>query len=853
MFVLAACLPGCLAPPSASATAPLQHRPAVLNTPWTGRVSTVAPLPEYPRPQLQRRSWQNLNGRWQYERALPRQRPPFGQSLAETILVPFPVQSQLSGIERPDLAGWYRRTFRVPRAWGGQHVVLNFGAVSWLSSVYVNRKLVGIHRGDYGAFSLDITRALRRGSNELVVGYLNPAGGAGEPVGKQALAPPSGFLHSANSGIWQTVWMEPVAPAHVTGLELTPDLGRHRLLVSAAVSGGRGTVVAVQALAGARVVASAQARAGHAISLSIPRARLWWPSDPYLYGLRVTVLRRRHALDQLNSYFGMRSVTLGRVAGARRILLNGRFIFQTGALDQGYWPDGLYTAPTDDAMRFDVQSAKRLGYDMLREHAKVQSDRWYLWADRLGMLVWQDMPSMAITTPHAPTRAARAEFRRELSEIVVQRRSHPSIVTWIPFNEGWQQFDVSGVARQVKRLDPMALVDGQSGSANCCAAQESATSDIRDTHLYTGPFAVPGDRRASVVGEYGGVLPLPAPGHRFPGTLYSIGNPAAEWRLGEVTGVIRRQYEMLGVEMRTEGVSGAIFTELGAYEEELGLVSYDRQTFTIPPGFMAKLNARLVAASLRLGSRRPGRAVVPSGSTGRWPLDEGHGASGRDASGHGHPLSLQPGASWTAGPHGRAALALPGHGAAAVAPATVIETTHSFTVSAWLRSAVLGESASAVSELGTDGSSFSLGIETERGALVQARPGEISSHRLVGTLRTRWTFLVPQNPSCTPLACAVRANTHYDDGRLGVRPGTWHLVTGVFDRRTGTVSVYVDGEPEDVEHVDEMPPSRGPLTVGAGTAVYGPQDSFLGAISGLRTYGRPLTPDEVWQLYRAGG
>ncbi|MDQ6745205.1 MAG: glycoside hydrolase family 2 [Actinomycetota bacterium] len=853
MLVLAAGLASSLAPPSAKATAPLRHQPSVLSTPWTGRVSTVAPLPEYPRPQLQRSSWQNLNGRWQYERAVPGQRPPFGLSLPETILVPFPVQSPLSGIERSDFAGWYRRVFQVPWAWRGQHVVLNFGAVSWLSTVYVNHKLVGTHRGDYGAFSLDITHALRRGSNELVVGYVNPVGGAGEPVGKQAPAPPSGFLHSANSGIWQTVWMEPVASAHVSGLELTPDLPRHRLVVSAPVSGGGVLRVAVQALAGGRVVASAQGRAGATISLSLPRARLWWPWDPYLYGLRVTLLRRHTALDRVSSYFGMRSVTLGRVAGARRILLNGRFVFQTGALDQGYWPDGLYAAPTDDAMRFDVQSAKRLGYNMLREHAKVQSDRWYLWADRLGVLVWQDMPNMAITTPHAPTRAARAEFRRELSEIVVQRRSHPSIVTWIPFNEGWQQFDVGGVTRQVKRLDPMALVDGQSGSANCCAAEESATSDIRDTHLYTGPFAVLGDRRASVVGEYGGVLPFPSAGHRWPGTLYSVGNPAVIWPLRDITGVIRRQYEMLGVEMRTEGVSAAIFTELGAYEEELGLVSYDRKSFTILPGLMAKLNARLIAASLRLGSRRAGRPVVPSGSTGRWPLQEGHGNVGRDTSGHGHSLTLLPGTTWTSGRRGGSALALSSRGAAALAPATVIDTTRSFTVSAWLRSAVLGESGTAVSELGTDGSSFSLGIETERGALLQARPGEISSHRLVGSLRTRWTFLVPQSPSCAPLACPVRANTHYDDGRLGVHPGTWHLVTGVFDRPTGTVSVYVDGEPEDVEHVNEVPPSKGPLTVGAGTAVYRAQESMLGAIFGLRTYARSLTPDEVWQLYRAGG
>src|SRR5205085_11831311 len=297
----------------------------------------------------------------------------------------------------------------------------------------------------------------------------------------------------------------------------------------------------------------------------------------------------------------------------------------------------------------------------LREHAKVQPDRWYYWADRLGILVWQDMPNMGLSSNYALTRPGEAEFARELTAVVLERGTHPSIVTWIPFNEGWKPFAVGGVTRMIKQLDPTRLVDSDSGSANCCMASESPVSDIRDAHLYFGPFAVAADYRASAIGEYGGVLPFAPFGHRWPGVQTSIGAPAARWKLSWVTGLLRVQYADLEQEMQSRGLSAAVFTELTATEQELGIVSYARAVFTIPPDLVKQLNDALIAASLTPAGRRPPPAAVPTGTTGRWTFDEGRGAHAGDGSGEGRPLALAGGAGWTRGVHGSALkIAAPG-------------------------------------------------------------------------------------------------------------------------------------------------------------------------------------------------
>ncbi|HTX31909.1 MAG TPA: LamG-like jellyroll fold domain-containing protein [Solirubrobacteraceae bacterium] len=844
---------GCLAfaaalAPAACATAPYARQFPPLLTPWTQSVSAVDPLPEYPRPQLERSSWLNLNGQWQYGQGQPGEAPPFGQNLPQTILVPYPVESPLSGIGREDEWGWYRRTFEIPSSWSGQHVLLNFGAVAWQASVYVNGQLAGTHTGDYDAFSLDITKFLRPGApNELVVGFYDPIGGAGEPVGKQVAGTPQGIYHTASSGIWQTVWLEPVADDYVTALDPVPDLRDDSVSVSASTATSDPAQLVVQALAGSQVVASATGPASSPVSLSIPHPHLWTPSDPYLYGLRVGLVVGGSTVDQVQSYFGMRSITLGRVGGATRILLNGKFLFQTGALDQGYWPDGLYTPPTDAAMQFDILAAKRLGYNMLREHQKVQPDRWYYWADRLGILVWQDMPAMHIPSGSTPTPAEQAGFQSELQAIVLQHRADPSIVGWVPFNEGWDQFDPAGVTGEIKSLDPQALVDTDSGSANCCHAAEPGNRDVNDTHLYSGPFAVPAGRQASIVGEYGGVLPYPPRGHRWPGTLTSLGSPVLAWGVSPVTLFLRAQYQELAQEMRVRGLSGAVFTELAGYEDELGILTYDRRVYTMPVGVIHSLNASLIAASERMSALRAQRAAVPSGTAGLWRFSEGRGGSAHDSSGANHTLSLHGGASWTRSPWG-SALAITRRGQAAVATAPLINTRRSFTVSAWLKTARAGESGTAVSEPGPDGSAFSLGIDTGpqgHQSLNGLPPGSKVPNG------TWWTFVVPGGSRCTAARCGVRANMRYDDGRFDPRPGTWHQVTGVYNRATQTIALYVDGIPEDVEHVFGVPRARGPLTVGEGSRDYTPSDSFLGAIARVRIYTRALSPGQVWQLYAA--
>ena len=836
---------------ASGAPAPYIRKLPPLLTPWTRSVSTLAPLPDYPRPELERTAWMNLNGRWQYERGAPTERPPHGRTLAETILVPFPVQSPLSGIERADQVGWYRRMFTVPTGWRSRRVMLNFGAVTWAASVYVNGHLVGTHRGSYGSFGFDITSALHHlGENELIVGYLNPIGAAGEPVGKQTPAGSRAIYHTAASGIWQTVWLEPVAATHITGIDVDPQLSRSRASIRVRADTHGPTQVLAEAVAGGRVVASAQGSPGRPLALVLHRPHLWSPSDPFLYDLHVQLLSHGHAVDQVRSYFGMRSISLGRVGGHVRLLLNGHFLFQTGALEQGYWPDGVYTAPTDAALRFDLLAAKRLGYNMLREHEKVEADRWYYWADRLGVLIWQDMPSLPVAGLPPPTAPGHAEFRRELLAMIAQLQMHPSIVTWVPFNEGWGQFDLGGITRMIRALDPSRLVDTQSGSANCCAAIESPASDIRDTHLYFGPFALPSDYRATVIGEYGGVFPFPPRAHRWPGPPTSIGSRAVGQSPSIVAGMLGVQYADLAEEMRLQGLSAAVYTELGAYENEEGILAYDRKAYTLDPDRIRADNEGLIADSQRLASLRPQGPAIPAGSTGLWTFDEGRGSVAADRTRYGHPLELSGGAGWTTGVDGGHALLLPDPGAMATAGGAAIDTRRSFTVSAWLWASQPRESATAVSQLGTDGSAFSLGVRTTP-RTDQVRPGEVASGRLAPALRTYWTFAVPTLPTCSMLTCSVQANNHYDDGRLSPPAESWQMVTGVYDASTVTTSLYVDGVPQDVEHPAAMPGSRGPLLVGTGSLDYPDSTGFVGAVDDLRTYGWPLSPAEVWELYRA--
>ncbi|MEU9207383.1 PA14 domain-containing protein [Streptomyces sp. NPDC048415] len=538
-----------------------------LRTKWADEVSPGNAHPEYPRPQLTRDAWQNLNGRWQFAAAGAGERPPVGRTLGEHILVPYPVESQLSGVERHEDRMWYRRTFTVPADWrigSGKRLRLNFGAVDWRAEVYVNGTEVAEHQGGYDKFSADITDALKPGrTQELIVGVYDPtdaASGENPPVGKQRLDP-SGIWYTPSSGIWQTVWMEPVAVDHVDALKLTPDVPNGQLTVQ--TQGARdGLPVTATAYEGQRKVATATGRTGRPLTLKIARPRLWSPDDPFLYDLRVTV-----GADRVGSYFGMRSIAVRKVDGTPRTVLNGKPVFMMATLDQGFWPDGLYTAPTDEALAYDLRTHKELGFNAVRKHIKVEPDRWFYWADRLGLLVWQDMPAM--TAGVNPSAASRAEYEREMKQVIDEHISSPSVVMWVTFNEGWGQYDQARIADQAKAWDPTRLVNGMSG-LNLGA--DGGTGDIMDEHGYPSPALppAPDGERALVSGEYGG-LGLAVPGHAWPvQQSYVDVDPSAYTddylaRLDEVRALACR------------GGNGAVYTQISDVEGELnGLMTYDR-------------------------------------------------------------------------------------------------------------------------------------------------------------------------------------------------------------------------------------------------------------------------------------
>ena len=599
--VLLACAPP--APPPApvvddtrAGPAPWRIAPAPLLTRWAADVSPSNALPEYPRPQLVRERWRSLNGLWEWAPGSEDDDPPSGRPLPGRILVPYPIESALSGVGEHHERLWYRRTFAIPDGWAEPpaassdpagspeppRVLLHFGAVDWEATVWVNGRRLGAHRGGYDGFTVDVTDALIPGhvEQELVVGVYDPTDEGDQPRGKQALSP-RGIWYSPVTGIWQSVWLEPVPASHLRRLGMTPDLARRRLAVTAAVTGARGgdSVVAT-ALVGESVVGVAAGVPGAELLLPVPRPRAWSPDDPFLYGLRVALRRDGATVDSIGSYFGMRSVSLGADGrGGRRVELNGRPFFGVGPLDQGWWPDGLYTAPTDEALRADLETTKRLGFTMTRKHVKVEPERWYYWADRTGLAVWQDMPNASNATP-----SARRQFEAELWRLIEQRGNHPSIIAWVPFNEGWGQFDTRRVADYVRRLDGSRLVDDASGW------RHQGGGDLIDVHRYQGPQALPRDpKRATVVGEFGGIGMVVARHAWMPDSAWGYRGV-----FRDADSLALRYETLMGRLWRdhaTHGTSAGVYTQLTDVEREVnGLLTYDRAILKID-------TARVVAAN----------------------------------------------------------------------------------------------------------------------------------------------------------------------------------------------------------------------------------------------------------------
>ncbi len=596
-FAVLASLNGtALAQPAQDAQAVVAPAPHVrLTTPWTEEaMKAPVPLPEYPRPQLVRAEWLNLNGPWDYwggqgapdARVPPTAAPRFPEK-PERVRVPYPVESMLSGIERlGEVNLWYRRAFEVPAAWKGRRVRVNFGAVDRLATVYVNGTRVGQHEGGYTAFSFDITPMLQAGRNELVVAAFDPSTNDGT-LGKQSLKP-GGIFYTPSSGIWQTVWLEPVGPAHIARLDMTPVIDEQRLALTVRAGEAKGLQVEAVAMKEGQVVGRVRGAADKALSLPVPKPRLWSPDDPFLYDLKVTLRRDGRVVDQVDSYFGMRSIEVGMVDGVPRPMLNGQFVFQFGPLDQGFWPDGLYTAPTDAALRFDLEETKKLGFNMVRKHIKVEPARWFHHADQLGLLVWQDMPQAWDAETDL---AVRAKTEVEWREIVDQLRSETSIVTWVIFNESWGDFEHRRMAAQFRALDPTRLINAHSGIN--FAPHDEGGGDLIDLHDYPGP-AAPNHQpwRIAVLGEYGGNS-LKVPGHMYrpeSKCCYHLFDSAEA-----INDAYVKQVDTLRGFRADRGLGAAIYTETTDVEEELnGFFTYDRRVKKLDFERVAKANKALI-------------------------------------------------------------------------------------------------------------------------------------------------------------------------------------------------------------------------------------------------------------------
>ena len=561
-----------------------------LMTRWASQVDPSAPWPEYPRPHLVRTVWSNLNGWW--DCAIADAEAPAPARWDGQILVPFPLESALSGVKKPltaQQALWYRRTFAAGDLPPNHRLLLHFGAVDWEAVVWVNGHKLGIHRGGYDGFSFDITDVLNaEGANEVVVRVWDPTGTDGSARGKQKLesiAKPEGYWYTPCSGIWQTTWLEPVPASHITRVRVTPDFDEATLLVNAEVTGTpAGAVVTVMARdAKGREAGRAVGAPGATLKVLLTEPRAWSPDDPHLYDLAVTLSVDGHAADEVKSYAGLRKVSLGKdEKGFTRILLNNQPLFQAGLLDQGYWPDGIYTPPTEAAMRNDLTLLKQLGFNLARKHAKVESARWYYACDQMGVLVWQDMPSSSIAGKGSDAGDgevkfpdAMPQFAEELSEMVDELSHFPSIVVWTVFNEGWGQHDTVRLTERVKQLDPSRLVCSASGW------HDRKVGDVRDVHVYPGPGAPgPEKNRAVVLGEFGG-LALPVPGHQWVEKAWGYAKIESREQLQEQFRTLWQHVRALEIE---RGLSAAVYTQLTDVETECnGLVSYDRAVIKVDP------------------------------------------------------------------------------------------------------------------------------------------------------------------------------------------------------------------------------------------------------------------------------
>ena len=588
-----------------------------IQTPWTAEVSPANAHPEYPRPQLVREQWASLNGLWDY--AIVPADDPKPKKWDGQILVPFCVESSLSGVGRrvtAEDALWYSTTFKVPSKWKRHRVMLNFEAVDWAAEVYVNDQLAGHHTGGYTAFSLDVTPFLKgRGKQKLVVKVLDATNCGEQPTGKQ-VTNPNGIWYTPVTGIWQSVWIEPVRSAAVTSYLAVPDVDAGTVDVTVYADGASekdrveiwlregGVGYNADEPGETSTVAFASVAPGKPVRLTVTDPKLWSPESPFIYELGIQLKQGKKVVDEVRGYTALRkSSEVVDSQGFKRMGLNNEPYFQYGPLDQGWWPDGLYTAPTDEALKFDLVKTKDFGYNMIRKHIKIEPARWYYWADVLGIVIWQDMPSIGGTGGGrwemwkwaAPeddrnlTETAKATYYKEWGEIIAQLRNHPSIVAWVPFNESWSQFDTEKVVEFTRSCDPTRLINSASGG------NSYPVGDIFDSHNYPNPQMkfTSGGRQIDVLGEYGGIG-WPVQGHLWQ-TDKNWGY--IEYKSGED---VLQQYtayaeDLIGIIRK--GVSAAVYTQTTDVEGEVnGLMTYDRQIVKMDESRLRAVNQRVIAS-----------------------------------------------------------------------------------------------------------------------------------------------------------------------------------------------------------------------------------------------------------------
>lgn len=542
-----------------------QPKQAILMTRFAKDVNPQNVLPEYPRPQMVRNKWLNLNGLWQYQPGTSENESLPEGNLASHILVPFPVESALSGVMEHHERLWYKRNFSIPKDWNGERILIHFGAVDFESEVFINGKSVGIHKGGYDPFSYDITEYLKRNDlQQIAVRVYDPTDKGGFPRGKQSLNP-HGIMYTPTTGIWQTVWLEPVPKMFISNIKMIPDIDKSVLKLTVNTNNSEDANVVLKIKDGKKVIATKTGNANSEIIIHIPHEKLWSPEHPFLYQLSISLKNENKTLDDVSSYFGMRKISIENDNGYKKMFLNNKFVFQLGPLDQGFWPDGIYTAPTDEALKNDIEMMKNFGFNMVRKHIKVEPHRWYYWADKLGLMVWQDMPSANSYTPNTPP-VDTLEYESELKRMVETHWNSPSIIMWDLFNESQGQNNTVGLANMVKKLDPSRLVNQASGGTFF------GVGDVLDIHNYPAPACPSSTTQALACGEYGGIG-------------LKVENHIWEKGFGWVMVHSQNEYDSLYnkfandliVYKTNNGLSAAVYTQLTDVEIEInGLLTYDR-------------------------------------------------------------------------------------------------------------------------------------------------------------------------------------------------------------------------------------------------------------------------------------